>query len=284
MDILEIIRELKRDEALREEMRAILLTEELRALPEAFARLEESVAQLARRINETETAFDKRMTETETAFDKRMTEMETAFDKRMTEMETAFDKRMTEMEMASDKRMTEMETASDRRMTRLEEGQARLEEGQARLEEGQARLEEGQASLRTEVGRLSQIVGGTVEDDASSVIVTVLERKGWRFLSEPTSAQVNGEIDVLARVEDPDGNGATVIIEAKTRLRPADVRRFAANLDGLLVDVQVAERCFAYVYGLRIYDGAVDAARELGLGVLCPDGERAPAVERASAA
>ena len=211
MDILEIIRELKRNEALREEMRAILLTEELRALPEAFVRLEETVARLAQKIDDMETTFDRRLT---------------------------------------------------------------------RLEEGQAKLEEGQASLRTEVGRLSQIVGGVVEDDASSVIVTVLERKGWRFLSEPTSAQVNGEIDVLARVEDPDGNGATVIIEAKTRLRPADVRRFAANLDGLLADAQVAERCFAYVYGLRVYDGSVDAARELGLGVLCPDGERAPAVER----
>ncbi len=222
MDILEIIRELKRNEALREEMRAILLTEELRALPEAFVRLEGTVAQLAQKIDDMETTFDRRLT--------------------------------------------------------------RLEEGQAKLEEGQARLEEGQASLRTEVGRLSQIVGGVVEDDASSVIVTVLERKGWRFLSEPTSAQVNGEIDVLARVEDSDGNGATVIIEAKTRLRPADVRRFAANLDGLLADAQVAERCFAYVYGLRVYDGSVDAARELGLGVLCPDGERAPAVERAPAA
>ncbi len=240
MDILEIIRELKRDEALREEMRAILLTEELRALPEAFVRLEGTVAQLAQKIDDMETTFDRRLT------------------------------RLEEGQASLQEGQARLEKASDRRLTRLEEGQARLEEGQA--------------SLRTEVGRLSQIVGGVVEDDASSVIVTVLERKGWRFLSEPTSAQVNGEIDVLARVEDPDGNGATVIIEAKTRLRPADVRRFAANLDGLLADAQVAERCFAYVYGLRVYDGSVDAARELGLGVLCPDGERAPAVERAPAA
>ena len=243
MDILEIIRELKRDEALREEMRAILLTEELRALPEAFVRLEGTVAQLAQKIDDMETTFDRRLT------------------------------RLEEGQASLQEGQARLEKASDRRLTRLEEGQASLQEGQARLEEGQA-------SLRTEVGRLSQIVGGVVEDDASSVIVTVLERKGWRFLSEPTSAQVNGEIDVLARVKDPDGNGATVIIEAKTRLRPADVRRFAANLDGLLADAQVAERCFAYVYGLRVYDGSVDAARELGLGVLCPDGERAPAVER----
>ena len=240
MDILEIIRELKRNEALREEMRAILLTEELRALPEAFVRLEGAVAQLAQKIDDMETTFDRRLT------------------------------RLEEGQASLQEGQARLEKASDRRLTRLEEGQAKLEEGQARLEEGQA-------SLRTEVGRLSQIVGGVVEDDASSVIVTVLERKGWRFLSEPTSAQVNGEIDVLARVEDPDGNGATVIIEAKTRLRPADVRRFAANLDGLLADAQVAERCFAYVYGLRVYDGSVDAARELGLGILCPDGERAPA-------
>ncbi len=65
MDILEIIRELKRDEALREEMRAILLTEELRALPEAFVRLEGTVAQLAQKIDDMETTFDRRLTRLE---------------------------------------------------------------------------------------------------------------------------------------------------------------------------------------------------------------------------
>lgn len=35
----------------------------------------------------------------------------------------------------------------------------------------------------------------------------------------------------------------------------------------------------AYVpslYGLRVYTGVEEAAAELGLGVLCPDGERVP--------
>ncbi|MHB1711231.1 MAG: hypothetical protein ACYCV7_07490 [Acidimicrobiales bacterium] len=166
----------------------------------------------------------------------------------------------------------------------LERGQASLERGQASLERGQASLERGQESLRKEVGRLSAVVGGTVEDDASSVVVTVLERRGWTVHGSPQPVEVNGEIDVLGRATTAEGADVGLFVEAKTRLRPADVRRFAAGLDALAAESGIEGAYVPYVYGLRVYTGVAEAATELGLGVLCPDGERVPGSLRAAPA
>ena len=173
------------------------------------------------------------------------------------------------------------------RLGSLERGQEELlgrvgslERGQERLERGQEGLERSFQSLRTEVGRLSAVVGGTVEEDASSVVTTVLERKGWTLYGRPRPLEVNGEIDVFLRGTDADGTEVGVLVEAKTRLRPADVRRFAAALDHLLGEARIDGFYVAYAYGLRVYTGAEEAATELGIGILCPDGERVPGTQR----
>ncbi|MDA8399263.1 MAG: hypothetical protein M0008_04315 [Actinomycetota bacterium] len=163
---------------------------------------------------------------------------------------------------------------------RMEQSQERLEQSQERLEQGQERLERSHESLRQEVGRLSGVVGGTVESDAASVVVTVLERRGYQMRGEPEPLEVNGEIDVFVDTYDSEGASVAALVEAKTRLRPADVRRFAGTLDVLLATAGITGAFIPYVYGLRVYDGVVDAAKELKLGVLCPDGERLPGAVR----
>ena len=144
----------------------------------------------------------------------------------------------------------------------------------ARLWEAVAEHSRQIDGLRTEVGRLSAIVGGTVEEDAVSVVQTVLEAKGYRLEAEPEAVEIDGEIDVMARATDPAGAPLVALVEAKTRLRPADVRRFAASYPSLVARLGIADAHVGYVYGLRVYNGSVDAARESGLGVLSPDGER----------
>ncbi len=132
--------------------------------------------------------------------------------------------------------------------------------------------------LRTEVGRLSQIVGGTVEEDAASVVRTVLEGHGARLEADPHGVAFNGEMDVLATAVEDSGTTLSVLVEAKVRLRPADVRKFAVAYPSLVERLGLRGDHVGYVYGLRVYAGAEEAAREVGLGVLCPDGERlAPA-------
>ncbi len=166
------------------------------------------------------------------------------------------------------------------RMGSLERGQEALLGRMGSLEQGQERLEGSFQSLRTEVGRLSAVVGGTVEEDASSVVTTVLERKGWPPHGLPQPLVVNGEIDVFVRATDAEGTEVGVLVEAKTRLRPADVRRFAGALDRLLDEAGIGGRYVAFAYGLRVYTGAEQAATELGIGLLCPDGERVPGTLR----
>ena len=164
----------------------------------------------------------------------------------------------------------------------LVKGQESLVKGQESLERRQDSLERGQESLRVEVGRLSEIVGGTVEADATSVVVTVLERRGWVVHGIPEPVEVNGEIDVLGRATTAEGEDVAVLVEAKTRLRPADVRRFAAGLDRLVAAAGIVGNYVPYVYGLRVYTGVEETSRDLGLGVLCPDGERVPGALRSA--
>ncbi len=142
------------------------------------------------------------------------------------------------------------------------------------LKDAVSEMRRGQEMLRQEVGRLSAVVGGTVEEDASSVVVTVLERRGWQVHGRPEPVEANGEIDMLVQARTDQGAEVSVLVEAKTRLRPADVRRFAAVLEQLVAMIGIRGDYLPYVYGLRVYTGVEETASELGLGVLSPDGER----------
>jgi hypothetical protein len=156
----------------------------------------------------------------------------------------------------------------------LTERVGRLEYGQQRLEEAQEKTTRQLDALSRDFGRFSQLIGGTIEEDAVSLVETVLTGRGWVFSTPPAAVQLDGELDVLARAEDDEGRPVTVLAEAKVRLRPADVRRFAGALGHLLQEAGASGDYVGYVYGLRLYPGSVDAAREAGLGVLHWSGEK----------
>ena len=75
----------------------------------------------------------------------------------------------------------------------------------------------------------------------------------------------------------------SVLVEAKTRLRPAEVRRFAAAYPQLVTQLGIQGTHMGYAYGLRVYAGAEQATRDAGFGVLSPDGERVPPIARGGA-
>lgn len=156
----------------------------------------------------------------------------------------------------------------------LPERVARIEIKLDKLEEGQARLEEGQAKLRTEVGKLSVVVGGTVEVDAVEVLTELSRRWGWELLAAPAPAQVNGEADVVMRARDATGEEVAIVCEAKARLRPRDVERFAESLPGIVDGLGLTGTVFGYAYGLVLYAGVEEAAEARGLYVIDFRGER----------
>ncbi|MHB8341539.1 MAG: hypothetical protein ACYDB7_10240 [Mycobacteriales bacterium] len=156
---------------------------------------------------------------------------------------------------------------------RTEESVQRLAQAQARTEERLDRLENAVARLATEVGELSTVVGGTVETDAEALLEWLAGERGWRFLEPSRPVELDGEIDVVATLTDGKRT-FRILVEAKTRLRVADVERFGAKLPGMLAALAIAGPHLAYLYGLRVYPGVDAAAAAAGLGVLDSRGER----------
>ncbi len=139
-------------------------------------------------------------------------------------------------------------------------------------------LAEAQKQTQREVGRLANIVGATVEEEAGDVAWGVFRHQGWELLEGPWAVELDGDIDVVLRVRREDRPTLYVLVEAKLRLHERDVRRWSEKLG----DPAFRERLRAegiggpavpYVYGVRVYKGVAEAGAELGIGVLGPEGE-----------
>ncbi len=272
MDTLAIIRELQADPGLRAQLRAVLLSEEILQLPQLVADNGRDI----RALREVVASIERR----QESLERRQESLERGQESLVKGQESLV--KGQESLVKGQESLVKGQESLERRQDSLERGQESLVKGQESLERRQDSLERGQESLRVEVGRLSEIVGGTVEADATSVVVTVLERRGWVVHGIPEPVEVNGEIDVLGRATTAEGEDVAVLVEAKTRLRPADVRRFAAGLDRLVAAAGIVGNYVPYVYGLRVYTGVEETSRDLGLGVLCPDGERVPGALRSA--
>ncbi|MGH9075752.1 MAG: hypothetical protein ACRDZQ_16785, partial [Acidimicrobiales bacterium] len=176
----------------------------------------------------------------------------------------------------TEERVEELSAAQRRTEERVEE----LVAAQRRTEETVEGLARGLHSLRREVGQLTQLIGGTVEQDGAAMVRYALEKRGLTLVRDPEPVEVNGELDVVAVARGDPAGDLGILVESKVRLRPQDVRRFAANCDRQAADAGLARPLLAYVYGLRVYGGVPEAAQELGIGVLDFRGERVPAPTR----
>ena len=151
---------------------------------------------------------------------------------------------------------------------------AELGRSVAELRQSVAELAEAQKETNPAVKQLSDVVGGTVEEDAKALLEYIADQNGWQIISEPSPLDINGEIDVIAAVRDESEKRFTLLCEAKTRLRPADVSRFQRTLNNLPTNIEIMpDGQFNYVYGLAIYPGTRQKAQELGFGLLSPKGE-----------
>lgn len=156
----------------------------------------------------------------------------------------------------------------------LAEAQKSTEHSVAELRQSVAELAEAQKETNPAVKQLSDVVGGTVEEDAKALLEYIADQNGWQIISEPSPLDINGEIDVIAAVRDESEKRFTLLCEAKTRLRPADVSRFQRTLNNLPTNIEIMpDGQFNYVYGLVIYPGTRQKAQELGFGLLSPKGE-----------
>jgi hypothetical protein len=142
-DFQDLIRFLRDHPDWREELRALILTQELLTLPALVRELTETVAHLADRMDQ--------LAETVTHL--------AESQQRLTDRMDQLTETVTHL-AEGQQRLTEGQEQLTARVDQLTEGQQRLTEGQQRLTEGQQRLTEGQQRLEVQMG---EVRGWTLE-------------------------------------------------------------------------------------------------------------------------
>jgi len=212
---------------IRTEERLARVEESQRRLEEALARLAEAQARTEERV--------ARLEEAQIRTEERLARVEEALA-RLAEAQARTEERVARLE--------EAQARTEERLTRVEEGQRRLEEALARLAEAQAQAEERIARLERlmeqvtrQVGALSDVIGGDLEDAAYIVIHDTFTRElGWKVdVLERTFLRWDNhelEVDIMGRAYDPARPKYEIWIvgEAKYNITVGEVERFAKKL------------------------------------------------------
>jgi predicted nuclease with TOPRIM domain len=212
---------------IRTEERLARVEEGQRRLEEALARLAEAQARTEERV--------ARLEEAQIRTEERLARVEEALA-RLAEAQARTEERVARLE--------EAQARTEERLTRVEEGQRRLEEALARLAEAQAQAEERIARLERlmeqvtrQVGALSDVIGGDLEDAAYIVIHDTFTRElGWKVdVLERTFLRWDNhelEVDIMGRAYDPARPKYEIWIvgEAKYNITVGEVERFAKKL------------------------------------------------------
>ena len=196
------------------------MEEALTRLIEAHARLEEAVVRLA----EAQARTEERVARLEEG----QRRLEEALA-RLAEAQARTEERVARLE--------EAQARTEERLARVEEALARLAEAQAQAEERIARLERLMEQMTRQVGALSDVIGGDLEDAAYIVIHDTFTRElGWKVdVLERTFLRWDNhelEVDIMGRAYDPARPKYEIWIvgEAKYNITVGEVERFAKKL------------------------------------------------------
>ncbi|GAB4471129.1 MAG: hypothetical protein Kow0088_04540 [Anaerolineales bacterium] len=160
----------------------------------------------------------------------------------------------------------------------LAEAQKRTEEGVDRLETEVAELALVQKQTISQLARLENRVGVSVEREAADALAYTLRQKGFVILEGLFNVPLNGEIDVLYRVADPEGAQFTAVLEANLRLSYSGVEDWAQRMHSSEFRRKIGEAGYpgpylVYVYGMGIHPSAYEAIKRFGIGLITDRGE-----------
>lgn len=273
----------ERFEAFREEMREGLreLRESIRDLTESQKRTDEQMAE----FREAQKRVDEQMAEFREAqkrIDQRFLELREAqrqTDERLAALSESTEQRFLELREAqqrTDERLAALSESTERRFAEARQyTDERISALQEWAEQRFERLESRVDNLYSEVGRLTNIIGASLEEEAQASVSTLMRQKGYKAPVEgyPVRLDGAGEIDVVLPVESPEGEKLTVVAESKARLSRRAVidwanRMASADFRRRLKEAGVAGPYLVYIYAIRVDPAAVDVAREVGIGVM----------------
>ena len=175
--------------------------------------------------------------------------------------------------------LAEAQRRTEERVEQLAEAQRRTEERLQRLEETVQALTEAMNRMSRQLGQLANLVGMDIEADAEEVLRAMVEEKGLRMLQDPIAIAVDGEVDLAVPVETPAGERIWILVKVKGRLRRAELGDGLCQLrqpayQERLRQAGVEKPYLPYAFGMRIYLGVEEMAREAGVGILTFRGER----------
>ena len=287
---LDIIREIEHDDALRAQLRAVLLGDEFLQLPGIVKQLVAEVKELA--VTQRSTAGEvkdlravvKELAQAQQSTDavvKELAEAQRSTDASVKELREA--QRSTD---ASVKELAVAQRSTDAVVKELVEAQRstdvavkELREAQRSTDASVKELAEAQRSTSLKLDRLAEDVGEMAELSCANVLKTVAFWKGWTSLEDPLPIVTgSGEVDVRGHFDTPGGE-VVVLAEAKSRLRGKDVSKWAARFEeqawrDRFLPPGFTGQALPYVYGTLIYADAIKEAKNLGIGLLGPEGER----------
>lgn len=198
--------------------------------------------------------------------------------------------------LAEAQRRTEEEFAryreeTNERLTRLERAVEELAEVQRQMVDAQRQMYEEFVAFRSETTRrlddltrevknLSARVGMSLEEEAEDMVWWVLQQKGYRFSAGYRSVVYDGEVDVALIGVTPEGESITVVIEGKTRLGRGDVFAWQQRVQSESFRSRMEALGFAppylpYFFAMRPDPAAIEAAKEVGIGLVTSRGEAA---------
>ncbi len=270
-DFQDLLRLLEQHPEWKSALRAALLGDELLQLPALVRELAE-----AQRRTEEEL---RRLAEAQSHTGERVGHLE------QTVAQLVQAQQRTDEQLAA---LTEAQRRTDQRLAELAEAQRRTDEQLAALTEAQRHTDERLAALTEEVrsltrtlGRMEERWGLAHEQIAEDLLPEMLRRKGWEVL-RVGRLDFDGEVDLLVAVRVQD-RVFTVAAEVKGRVwsrAPADEVLRKIQRPAFLEALRrqgFPEPAVPAVFGILVYTGAEEAARQAGVGLFTPrDGELVP--------
>jgi tetratricopeptide (TPR) repeat protein len=292
-DFQDLVRLLRERPEWRDELRRVLLTDELlelprlmRALTEEVRRLAEAQAKTGERVGRLEEAL-ARLAEAQLRTEERVGRLEErvgGLEERTGRLEEAQIRleqavaRLAEAQLKTEERVGRLEErvgGLEERTGRLEEAQIRLEQAVARLAAAQAKTERAVQELAVQVGRLSDAVGFTLEELARElgpaylarhygIQVESLERRFFTVDGEEVEVDLFGE-------GTRDGERVVVVGEVRSRIYGRDVETLHRRVRSLAP--QLVGTPVPTLFGFVIHPSAREAADRTGVLLIAAVGK-----------
>ncbi len=257
----------------REDFRELKQT--VAELAEAQQRTEQQIAQLAEAQRRTE----ERVSSLELAVE-RLAEAQQRTEQRVAELAEAqrrTEERVSSLELAVE-RLAEAQQRTEQRVAELAEAQRRSEERLGRLESAIEQLVHAIDGLRKQVGGLSDMMGGDIEDVAHSVVYATLRREfGWQVSMLErvwkTWDDEPEEVDIFGTAMDPTKPERKIWIvgEAKRNLTLREVEKFSEQLKRARENLpgEIFPLCFCY----RARPEVQEAVQNAGIRLIFSNGK-----------